>query len=77
MCKKASELIEKEVADGIPINRIAVGGFSMGGCLALHLAYRFKRSLVGCIAMSAFLNNGSAVYEVNYSFEKVKKLFFH
>lgn len=64
MCKKASELIDKEVSEGIPINRIAVGGFSMGGCLALHLAYRFRRSMAGCIAMSAFLNNGSAVYEV-------------
>ncbi|KAJ8673441.1 hypothetical protein QAD02_004703 [Eretmocerus hayati] len=63
MCNKASELIEKEIASGIPINRIVVGGFSMGGCLSLHLAYRFQQSIAGCIAMSAFLNDESHVYE--------------
>lgn len=64
MCEKASHLIDKEVAEGIPLNRIAVGGFSMGGCLAMHLAYRYQRSIAGCLAMSAFLNDESAVYEV-------------
>ncbi|XP_058790137.1 lysophospholipase-like protein 1 [Phymastichus coffea] len=63
MCKKASDLIDKEIAEGIPVKRIAVGGFSMGGCLALHLAYRYQRSIAGCLAMSAFLNNESSVYE--------------
>ena len=64
MCHKASELIHREVANGIPMNRIMVGGFSMGGCLALHLAYRFNRGLAGCLAMSSFLNHNSLVYEV-------------
>lgn len=64
ICNKASELIHQEVCAGIPINRIVIGGFSMGGCLALQLAYRFKRSLAGCIAMSSFLNNESLVFQV-------------
>ncbi|XP_015593661.1 lysophospholipase-like protein 1 [Cephus cinctus] len=63
ICKLASELIDQEVANGIPYNRIVVGGFSMGGALALHLAYRFKTSLAGCFAMSSFLNKNSLVYE--------------
>ncbi len=29
-------LIEEEIANGIPSNRIAIGGFSMGAALALH-----------------------------------------
>ncbi|XP_020298231.1 lysophospholipase-like protein 1 isoform X2 [Pseudomyrmex gracilis] len=63
MCQNISELIDKEVFDGIPLNRIIVGGFSMGGCLALHVAYRYKSTVAGCFAMSSFLNRGSVVYE--------------
>ncbi|EFN65616.1 Lysophospholipase-like protein 1 [Camponotus floridanus] len=63
MCQNISELIDKEVANGIPFNRIILGGFSMGGCLALHLTYRYKTSIAGCFAMSSFLNNGSIIYE--------------
>lgn len=64
MCQNISELIDKEVFNGIPLNRIIVGGFSMGGCLALHVAYRCKPAVAGCFAMSSFLNRGSVVYEV-------------
>ena len=46
------------------MDRIVIGGFSMGGCLAMQLAYRFKRSLAGVVAMSSFLNNNSLVYQV-------------
>ncbi|XP_014220502.1 lysophospholipase-like protein 1 [Trichogramma pretiosum] len=63
MCNKASELIHREIAGGIPPSRIIIGGFSMGGCLALHLAYRFKRGLGGCVAISSFLSEKSLVYE--------------
>ncbi|XP_071648459.1 lysophospholipase-like protein 1 [Temnothorax longispinosus] len=63
MCQNVSELIDKEVADGIPFSRIVLGGFSMGGCLALHLAYRFRPAVAGCFAMSSFLNKGSIIYE--------------
>lgn len=64
MCTAVSDLIDKEVASGIPLFRIVLGGFSMGGALALHVAYRFKKSLAGCVTMSSFLNNNSLVYEV-------------
>lgn len=65
MCQNISELIDREVANGIPFNRIILGGFSMGGCLALHLTYRYKTSIAGCFVMSSFLNKGSIIYEVH------------
>lgn len=55
-------MIDKEVVSGVPLNRIVVGGFSMGGALALHTAYRFKPGLAGVFTMSSFLNDNSAVY---------------
>lgn len=64
MCQEVSGILEKEVAAGIPYERIAVAGFSMGGALSMQLAYRFKTSLAGCCAMSSFLNDDSLVYKV-------------
>ncbi|XP_012223532.1 lysophospholipase-like protein 1 [Linepithema humile] len=80
MCQSISELIDKEVSDGIPLNRIIVGGFSMGGCLALHLAYRYKTAIAGCFTMSSFLNKGSMIYEhlkVNPEHNKIPLIQYH
>lgn len=57
------ELINNEVSQRIPINRIMVGGFSMGGALALHIAYHLYPQLAGVFACSSFLNDNSIVYE--------------
>ncbi|XP_041352716.1 lysophospholipase-like protein 1 [Gigantopelta aegis] len=62
-CKEVSHLIEAEVKNGIPKNRIVIGGFSMGGCLALHLAYRFHKEIAGVFALSSFLQTESSVYK--------------
>ncbi|KAJ8969839.1 hypothetical protein NQ317_018940 [Molorchus minor] len=54
--------INKIVESGVPLNRIVVGGFSMGGALALHTGYRFNPGLAGVFTLSSFLNNNSAIY---------------
>lgn len=61
--EEMNKLIEQEVFAGIKLNRIVVGGFSMGGALALHTAFRFKPGLGGVFALSSFLNHNSMVYE--------------
>lgn len=63
MCENLSKLIDLEVQNGIPLNRIIVGGFSMGGCAALHLAYRYRPSIAGVFGLSCFLNENSGVYK--------------
>ncbi|CAH1792716.1 unnamed protein product, partial [Owenia fusiformis] len=63
MCEKINELIDAVVSNGTPEERILLGGFSMGGAMALHVAYRHKRKLAGVFALSAFLNKDSAVYK--------------
>ncbi|CAH2005139.1 unnamed protein product [Acanthoscelides obtectus] len=55
-------LIGKVADSGVPLNRIVIGGFSMGGALALHTAYRFSPGLAGAFALSSFLNNNSVLY---------------
>lgn len=57
------EMLVREINAGIPEKRIVVGGFSMGGCLAMHTGYHLNQNLGGVFALSAFLNKNSIVYE--------------
>ncbi|GAB0087817.1 lysophospholipase-like protein 1 [Sergentomyia squamirostris] len=57
------EMLKTEIDGGIPENRIVVGGFSMGGALAMHTGFHINQSLAGVFAMSSFLNKGSIVYD--------------
>nr|CAB3263576.1 acyl-protein thioesterase 1-like [Phallusia mammillata] len=53
---KLRELIRKETTDHqIPSNRIVIGGFSMGGALALYTALTHPEQLGGVIALSSYL----------------------
>ncbi|KAF2902254.1 hypothetical protein ILUMI_03929 [Ignelater luminosus] len=61
--EEIKKIIQNEVDSGIPLNRIIIGGFSMGGALSLHTAYRFLPGLGGTFALSSFLNENSAVYK--------------
>ncbi len=48
-------LISKEIARGIPSNRIVLAGFSQGGAVALQTALRHKQALGGVMALSTYL----------------------
>uniref|UniRef100_A0A8C3X0G8 Acyl-protein thioesterase 1 n=1 Tax=Catagonus wagneri TaxID=51154 RepID=A0A8C3X0G8_9CETA len=57
--KQAAEnvkaLIEQEVKNGIPSNRIILGGFSQGGALSLYTALTTHQKLAGVTALSCWL----------------------
>ncbi|CAF0832631.1 unnamed protein product [Rotaria sp. Silwood1] len=57
--EKASQLlnsfVEEEIKNGIPPDRIMVGGFSMGGAVALHTALVSPHTLGGVLALSTWL----------------------
>ena len=54
--KQAAEpvkaLIEQEVKNGFPSNRIILGGFSQGGAFSLHTALTTQQKLPGITALS-------------------------
>ena len=52
---KVEELINKEIANGIPANKIILAGFSQGGVVSLHLAPRFEQKLGGVMALSTYM----------------------
>lgn len=49
------DMVEREIARGIPASRIVLAGFSQGGAIALHTGLRFPKQLAGLMALSAYL----------------------
>jgi len=51
-----ANLIEQEIAQGIPAHKIVLAGFSQGGVIALHLGTRYEKSLAGIMSMSSYMS---------------------
>ena len=49
------DLIQNEIDNGVPAERIVLAGFSQGGVLALHTALYYPKRLAGILALSTFL----------------------
>jgi phospholipase/carboxylesterase len=50
-----TQLIELEIARGVPSENIVLAGFSQGGAMALHTGLRFHQRLAGIFALSCYL----------------------
>jgi len=49
------KFIQREVASGVPANRIVLAGFSQGGAITLHTGLRYPQPLAGLLALSTYL----------------------
>ncbi|MEZ5570850.1 MAG: alpha/beta hydrolase-fold protein [Halioglobus sp.] len=49
------DLIQNEIDNGIPVERIVLAGFSQGGVMALHTGLYYPKPLAGILALSTFL----------------------
>ena len=47
-------LIEREIARGIPSERIVLAGFSQGGAVAYHCGLSYPKKLAGILALSTY-----------------------
>lgn len=50
------DLIDAEIASGIPAQRIVLAGFSQGGVIALHLGTRLHKKIAGILALSTYMS---------------------
>ncbi|MAD15487.1 MAG: carboxylesterase [Alteromonadaceae bacterium] len=53
--KQVEALIDTEIANGTPAERIVLAGFSQGGVIALHLGTRINKKLAGIMALSTYM----------------------
>lgn len=68
-------IMAEEVAAGIPIERIVVGGFSQGGAVALHTFLSYAEKMGGCIGLSTFLPLHAKLNETMTAANKDTKCF--
>lgn len=52
------DLIQNEIDNGMPAERIVLAGFSQGGVMALDVALHYPKPLAGILALSTFLAEG-------------------
>lgn len=53
--QRIESLLEQELARGIASDRIMLAGFSQGGAVALHTAFRYSQKLAGVLGLSTYL----------------------
>ncbi len=53
--EKINQLIEQQVLDGIPAEKVLLVGFSQGGAVALHTGLRYPSPLAGILALSTYM----------------------
>jgi len=53
--KNLKAMINEEIANGIPAERILIGGFSQGGAVALYTAFATDVKVAGVVALSTWL----------------------
>lgn len=61
-CMQLETVLDRLVSSGVPPAKIAIGGFSMGGGIALQTALRSKHDIGGVFAMSSYLCEDAAIY---------------
>jgi len=52
------DLIQHEIDNGMPAERILLAGFSQGGVMAFHTGLYYPKRLAGILALSTFLAEG-------------------
>jgi phospholipase/carboxylesterase len=50
-----NQMIDQQIADGIPSERIVLAGFSQGGAIVLQTGLRLDKPLAGLMALSTYL----------------------
>ena len=62
------DLIQRELDQGCPADRIVLAGFSQGGVIALHQGLRHMDELAGVMALSTYVHNpDSLVDEISFA----------
>ena len=76
--KLIGHLIEKELAQKIPSQKIILAGFSQGGVMALQCGLRYPKKLAGILVLSAWLPlTHSVVSERNAANQQTPILMLH
>ena len=71
-----AKLIDRELAKGIPSERIVLAGFSQGGAVAYQTALSYPKPLGGLLAMSTYFATADTI-QLNPANQKLPIAIFH
>lgn len=75
--KHVEWILQKEQSNGIPANRIVIGGFSQGGALALYTGLQQPVTYAGILAKSGYLADTGNVTRVSEEAKNTPVHLFH
>lgn len=75
--KRITQLIEAQIASGIPSERIVLAGFSQGGVMSLFTGLRLDKTLAGIMALSCYLPGGEDLPTDLHSANKLTPILQH
>lgn len=62
-----NQLIDRELARGIPHERIVLAGFSQGGAIAYEVAFTRNKPLAGLMALSTYIANPETINSAEFT----------
>ncbi|KAM9986655.1 hypothetical protein ACTFIY_011070 [Dictyostelium cf. discoideum] len=75
--KQIETIIEEEIKNGIPAERIVLSGFSQGGALTLYTGYQLKYKLAALITLSGFSPSLSLPSKIKPENKDIPLTMFH
>ncbi|KAF8313407.1 Phospholipase/carboxylesterase [Clavulina sp. PMI_390] len=75
--KNLDTLIEAEIAAGIPVERIVIGGFSQGGATSLYTGLTTKHDIAGTVALSTWIPARNTVPSISDTAKKGRYFLAH
>lgn len=63
--ERINDLIDDQIAQGIPSQNIIIAGFSQGGAVAYHNALTNTRPLAGLLALSTYLATAQEITQIH------------
>lgn len=65
-CGQVMDIIEQQITQGIPSERIILAGFSQGGAVAYEVLFHSPHGLAGIMAMSTYIANPGSMAHAQF-----------
>lgn len=70
-----NSMIDQEISNGTPSEKILLAGFSQGGVIALHAGLRYPKRLAGIMALSTYMPFEETLFNESTAVQKGQKIF--
>ena len=73
--KQVQDLLDEEIARGIPSEKIILAGFSQGGVITYYLGLQYPQKLAGLMTLSTYIGNSDTISDERHVANQSTPLF--